>query len=71
MFSESKVRKAEKIIKKALKLINKEVHNDAHHLGRYEFRDCFHQISATKEKGLLMSYCFEFVDKETNIKKFY
>lgn len=71
MFKESSTRKLEKIIKKALKTVNKEFYNDKHTLGRYIIRDCFHQIKQTKEKGLLLSYCFECVDKATKFRKFY
>jgi hypothetical protein len=71
MFGETPARKLEKIIKKALKIVNKEFYNDKHTLGRYIIRDCFHLIKQTKEQGLLLSYCFECVDKATLFRKFY
>ena len=71
MFKENPTNKAEKIIAKALKTVNKDIKKDKFFLGRCEIRDCFHQISQTKEKGLLVSYCFEFVDKATGTRKFY
>ena len=64
-------KKIEKTIAKAIKIVNKEIYNDRHFLGRYVIRDCFHQIEQTKEKGLLLACCFEYIDKANNFKKFY
>lgn len=71
MFKNKQNKKLEKIIKKAIKIVNKEVYNSPRTLGRYIIRDCFHLIKKTKEEGLLLSYCFECVDKATNYKQFY
>lgn len=67
----NKKNSAEKIVKKALKNLNKELRTNKYTKGRYVIRDCFHQIEETKEKGLLLTYCFECIDKYSMTKKFY
>ena len=71
MFKELSIKKVEKIVKKALKIVNKEICNDRRLLGRYIIRDCYHLIQKTKEEALLVSYCFECIDKATGYKQFY
>ena len=71
MFKTSPEKKLEKIINKAIKIVNKKFYKDKQILGRYVIRDCFHQTQQTKEKGLLLSYCFECVDKATGFRKFF
>lgn len=71
MFKEFSIKKAEKIIKKALKIINKEVCNDRRLLGRYVIRDCYHQIKYSEKDGFHLSYCFECIDKATKYRQFF
>ena len=71
MFKEFSIKKAEKIIKKALKIVNKEIYNDRRLLGRYIIRDCYHQIKHSEKDGFLLSYCFECIDKATQYRHFF
>lgn len=71
MFKLSPIKKIEKAITKALKIVNKEFCKNKYGLGRYCVRDCFHQTKQTKENDILVSYCFECVDKAIGFRKFY
>ena len=71
MFKEFSIKKAEKIIKKALKIVNKEIYNDRRLLGRYIIRDCYHQIKHSEKDSFLLSYCFECIDKATQYRHFF
>ena len=71
MFNKTPTKKLEKIIKKAIKIVNREFYNDRRTLGRYVIRDCFHLVQKTKEEVFLVSYCFECIDKATGYKQFY
>ena len=71
MFYESPYTKIEKIVKKAIKKVNKEIKYNRCHLGRYEIRDCYHSITHQENDRYFISYCFEYVDKATLKRKFY
>jgi hypothetical protein len=71
MFKKFSIKKAERIIKKALKIVNKEVYNDRRLLGRYIIRDCYHQIKHSEKDGFRLSYCFECIDKATQYRYFF
>jgi hypothetical protein len=71
MFKKISVKKVEKIIKKALKIVNKEIYNDRRLLGRYIIRDCYHQVKYLEKDGFLLSYCFEYIDKATQYRHFF
>lgn len=64
-------KKNAKIIKTALKHINKNYVKSKKYAGRFEIIDCFRQIDKTEYEGLLSVYYFEWKDKKQNKSKFF
>ena len=70
MFKRIETKKVEKTVQKAIKKVNNFI-NEKQYLGRYIIRDCFHTIEKDNNEKLILSYCFEYIDKESKKRKFY
>ena len=71
MLKVDETRRIEKIIEKALKIVNKNFYKNKLILGRFIIRDCYHQIIFRLPEERRIVYCFECRDKETHKQKFF